>query len=458
MKSVVVIGSGIAGLSTAFFIQRKYGDALRRGDMRLIVLESSDRIGGNIESVHVDGFVFEAGPRGFLSGGYHTLRIAEEAGVLDKVLVSNQAAKKRYLWFDNRLHLLPTNPIAAMTSPLIGFKTVATVLREYWKRNEPVSDQETVADFFTRRFSKGLVDNLLDPVVSGVYAGNVHRLHAASVFENMVRAEREHGSIIRGMMKNRKSAPAPTSYAQFGRRRLLSFEGGLETLIRAVGAVLKPYLQTGVQISEMARNGSSYRIALRSGARDSVVDADTVIACAPAFRTATLVQKLSPELAASLKAVEYAPMIVVGLGYRNYRHPLDGFGFLAARNQRLTMLGSLWNSSIFPSLSPADSTSITVMLGGACVPEVKEWTDEKILTIVKEEISKTLAIRRDADIVKLFRYDRGIPQYNVGYSSLTETIRRHEAALPGFSLLGNYLGGVGMNDCTKNAFDFVERI
>lgn len=457
MKRIVIIGAGIAGLSTAFFLQKKYKAALQNGGMDLTVLESASRPGGHIESVAVDGFTFEAGPRGFLGGGTHTLRMAEDAGVLDQVLVSDDSARRRYLWYSGRLHRLPTNPIGALTSPLIGVRTVATLVREYWKRNEPATSEETLAEFFARRFSKALVDDLLDPVISGIYAGNVHRLHAASIFEKLVLAEREHGSILRGMMKGDGSGKLPNPYPQFGKRTLLTFNGGLETLIKAVAKTLGERIRTGTVITGLEKSANGYTIGCRSHGVNTTLEADTVIACAPAFGTASLVRGLSPGLADDLEKIEYAPIVVVNLGYKSFRHPLNGFGFLAARNQRLAMLGSLWNSSIFPSLTPADSTSLTVMIGGACDPGIRNRPDDEILATVRKEIALTLGIQRSADITKLHRYDRGIPQYNIGYVSTIASIRRQLASWPDFHLMGNYLGGVGVNDCTKNAFEFAER-
>jgi oxygen-dependent protoporphyrinogen oxidase len=302
------------------------------------------------------------------------------------------------------------------------------------------------------------VENLLDPVISGIYAGNVHRLHAESIFENLVRAERDHGSVIRGMMKGGGKKEKHEAYAQFGRRKLLSFDGGLETLITAVGNILRPHAHTGAKITELSRAANGYRISYTRNGSKTMLEADTVIGCAPSLAMATLVRTLSPGLSEDLEKIEYAPIMVAALGYRNYRHPLNGFGFLAARNQQLGILGSLWNSSIFPRLSPEGSTSLTVMIGGACFPEIRSWSDEQILDVVRKEVALTLQIHRSADVVKLFRYERGIPQYNVGYPSVVAGIRRHLEDLPGFFLLGNYLGGVGVNDCTKNAFDFVQRM
>lgn len=457
MKRIVVIGAGIAGLSTAFFLQKKYKEALQNGRMDLTVLESASRPGGHIESVMEDGFVFEAGPRGFLGGGTHTLRMAEEAGVLDQVLVSHDAARQRYLWYGGRLHRLPTNPIGALTSPLIGLGTLTTLVREYWKRNEPAASEETLAEFFTRRFSKKLVDDLLDPVISGIYAGNVHRLRAASIFEKLVQAERQHGSIIRGMMKSGGSGKMPNPYPQFGQRTLLTFHGGLETLIKSVAKILGDRIRTGTVITGLEKSAHGYTIHCRRHDVETTLESDTVIACAPAFGTASLVRRLSPGLAGDLEKIEYAPIVVVSLGYKSFRHPLNGFGFLAARNQNLSMLGSLWNSSIFPSLTPAGGTSLTVMIGGATDPDVRNRPDDEILATVRSEIAQTLGIQRSADITKLHRYERGIPQYNIGYVSTIASIRRHLASWPDFHLMGNYLGGVGVNDCTKNAFEFAER-
>ncbi len=455
MKRIYVIGAGISGLSTAFFLKQRFANHLADGAMELHILEPSSRAGGHIRSVRDDGFVFEAGPRGFLSNGYYTLRLADALGILDQVLVSEAASRKRYLWFGGRLHLLPTNPIGALTSPLIGFRTVGTIVGEYWRRNSPVSQQETLAQFFGRRFSADLVENLLDPVISGIYAGNVHTLQAEAVFESMVMAERRHGSIIRGLMKNRKSDEHQRTYRRFGRRALLTFQGGLETLTQALARDLSRHLRLNAEVLDVQRMGSVYKLKCRVG--DEVIEsqADALIFCSPAFTTARMLRELAPVLAAALDRIPYAPIAVVSLGYRNYAHALDGFGFLAARNQNLTCLGALWNSSIFPSLSPPGSTSITVMLGGAHHRDIAKWPDEQICEIVDREMRLTLGLSRAADVVKLFRYERGIPQYDVGHLAIRSAMQTELAKCPRVYLRGNFVGGIGVNDCTRNAFELV---
>ncbi|MGH9859913.1 MAG: protoporphyrinogen oxidase, partial [Candidatus Acidiferrales bacterium] len=377
--SVLVIGGGISGLACAY--------RLNQLGINVRLLEKQDHVGGVVQSEAMAGFHFDLGPQSFLSSDA-ILRLVAELG-LDSEMVQANPRAPRYIYFNGGLHPAPMSPPAFLKTPLLCGRTKRRILTEPLHKSRPPEADESVAAFARRKFGDDLLSNLLGPFVSGVYAGDPERLSLRSAFPSAHQWELGHGSVIRGAMKAQPGQGRP-------RPVLTSFRGGLQTLMRGLAAALAGRIATGVEVCRVRPiTGSEFEVHTR-GRNGNVAGsrATAVVFATPAYVSSRLLGEISPAAAGAMGRIEYAPVAVVNLGYRreHVAHPLDGFGFLAPRTQGLRILGTIWNSSLFPGRAPQGMVSLTSFLGGATDPALLDLSDDAIVQIAAAENARVLGI------------------------------------------------------------------
>jgi oxygen-dependent protoporphyrinogen oxidase len=450
--SVLIVGGGITGLTTAHRLLEAQPDL----DVRL--LEASPRLGGPMGTEVVDGFVFERGPNGFLDNVPQTLALARALGLGDRLLASAPTAKNRYVLRKGRLHALPTSPLKLLTSPLLSIGgRLRTLCEPFMSRGRPHVD-DSVASFGRRRLGVEATSTFLDPLVTGIYAGDVERVSLQAAFPRLAALEREHGSLIKGMVAKARArrravgsassaAPGPTGGT------LYSLDAGLEELVQALVHRLGDRVQADAAVEVVRPKGGKnqeYEVVLRD---QTVLESPVVVAALPAPRAANLFSSWNHDLANALGEIPYAPVAVVCLGYKrsDVVNPLDGFGFLIPRDQGLRTLGVIWVSSIFPRHAPSQTVSLRILVGGARDPDVVGRSAERLTDLVLGEIGPVLGLQGEPVARRVYRYTQGIPQYNVGHSKRLRRIDGWLRRSPGLFLTGNAYRGVGINDCVAEA-------
>lgn len=443
--SVLVIGGGISGLACAYRLNR------RGIDVRL--LEKQDRVGGVVQSEELAGFHFDLGPQSFLLSAA-MLRLISELGLGSEMVQANPRAP-RFIYCNGALHPAPMLAPALLKTPLLSGRTKRRILAEPLRKSRPPEADESVAAFARRKFGDDLLDNLLAPFVSGVYAGDPERLSFRSAFPSAHQWEVEHGSVIRGAMKSRpkKNEPRPV---------LTSFRGGLQTLMRCLATALAGRIETDVEVCGLRRiAGSEFAVHARD--REGNVkesQAATVVLAAPSYVSARLLGEVSLAAAEALRRIEYAPVAVVNLGYcrSQVAHPLEGFGFLAPRTQGLRILGTIWGSSLFTGRAPQGMVSLTSFLGGATDPALFDLSGDAIVQIAAAENARVLGITGVPVVHRLHRFMHAIPQYNLGHGEILGHIRAALAPHLGLFLTGNYLQGPSIGACVETAFATADQI
>jgi oxygen-dependent protoporphyrinogen oxidase len=451
---VLVIGGGISGLAAAYYLVRD------GGGLEVRLLEAGSRFGGTLGSEAAGGFIFERGPNGFLDNVPETLELARELGLDGDLLSSSEVMKKRYLLKEGRLLPLPARPLELLRSPLLSLRGRLRVLAEPFQPRAAPGEEDSVASFGRRRLGAEATATFLDPLVTGIHAGDVERLSLPSAFPRLARLEKEHGSLFRALWRLRRerrreakrgAPPADGGGGPSGPGgSLRSFRGGLEQLVTALREKLGDRLALDAPVEDLRREGGAFQATCRGG---ESVRADLAVVALPAPRAASLFASSRPGLAQALEAIPYAPVAVVCLGYRREQvaHSLDGFGFLAPRHQRCRTLGMIWTSSIFPEHAPPGTVSLRALVGGARDPAVVDASAEELVALVGRETAPLLGISGEPLAVRVFRYAQGIPQYNVGHARRLERIEAQRRALPGLFLTGNAYRGVGINDCVREA-------
>jgi len=439
---VAVVGGGISGLACAY--------RLFQLGVSVTVLESESQPGGLIGTAEQDGFLFETGPQSF-QGIDSLLDLVRDVGLENHLCQANPRAP-RYVLRRGKLEKIPMSPQAIMTTSLLGAGSRWRVATEALKRTKPPSEEETVAQFVRRKFGHEILEYLVAPFVSGVYAGDPEKLSLRAAFPTLDEWEREHGSILRGAMKSR-----PSKGAAQGPPPLCSLDRGMAMLPKTLAAKLSTSMRTGARVETIARAASGYQVRFAQNGRPETLDADAVVIATPAYIAAHLVESIAPTVARQLSGIAYAAVAVAGTGYHAHQlGELDGFGVLIPRSEKHRTLGIIWNSSLFPDRGGEGRVTLTSFVGGATDPAILEKTDGEILAIVQDDNARILKITGQPIVAALWRHLKALPQYNLGHGHMVESVRESERSIPGLYFAGNYLEGPSIGKCAERGAHVAE--
>jgi len=442
----LVVGGGISGLVCAY--------ALHKAGIDAQLAEASPRPGGVINSVTRDGYLLELGPQSFSSTP--ALReLCVDLGISDQLLQASPNAP-RYVLIDGRLRPVPLSPPAFFIGSLINGSTKWALMRDILGRSVPPDGDESVAAFVRRKFSPQLLDRLVGPFVSGIYAGDPERLSVRSAFPQLYEAEKTAGSIVRGMLRLARSKNGPREHPS-----LQTFREGNETLVRALANKLGSALLTETRVADFScQTDGSFDIRLESRSGTESISTNSLILATPTDVTGKLLSRLDSSFEPPLTSIEYAAVAVVSLGYRkqDVGHSLTGFGFLVPRSAGLRVLGSVWNSSLFPGRAPEGHALLTSFVGGANDPAATKLKPEELAALVHREISTVLSLKSDPVFSNVMIWPRALPQYNLGHGDRLAAISKLCSRLPALSLTGNYLSGPAIGSCVDQAFAIAEEV
>jgi len=441
MKRIIIVGGGLSGLTVAYAL-------MKSPQLEVILLESDRRAGGKIWTDYAEGFLCEKGANGFLDNKPKTLDFCRELGI--EPLRSNENAKKRYIFTGGRLNALPESPGSFIRSDILSWGGKLRLLYELIAPKGP--DDETVAEFIKRRLGREALEKLIDPMVSGVFAGDPYKMSIKSCFPRIKELEQNYGSLIRAMIKLKKERSkekgGKISAAPGG--NLTSFYNGAQTITETIAGKLGERLKLEVVVHGIENIGDLYRVHTSNG----VYESDAVVLASPAIVSAEILKDIDKDLSRSLLKIPYPPLSVVCFGYKKEKigHPLNGFGFLIPHKEERRILGTLWDSSIFPNRAPEGYVLLRTMIGGAQSPELALLDDNKLVSAVFDELKPMLSIKTEPDMIRIYRWDKAIPQYVSGHGERLKTIDERLRSLPGLYLAGNSYRGVGMNDCIENGY------
>ena len=444
---VIVVGAGISGLACAY--------ALKKSGADVLLLESSASPGGMIHSVEDAGFLFETGPQSF-SATTTLNALAQDLGLTNE-LVPAPFGAPRYIFVDGKLKPVPLSPPAFLGSSLLNWSTKFSILREPFQKSFPPEEDESIADFVRRKFSPELLNLLVGPFVSGIYAGDPEKISLRAAFPALYEAEKAAGSIIRGM----KSVTTKGIEPQAKKMTLASFRRGNQSLIKALAVRLGDSLRTDVRVTQIARAASSgFELLADTPSGAAQFRSTKIVLATPTCVAASLLKPLAPAAADALSQIEYAPVAVVSLGYRraDVAHSLNGFGFLVPRSVGLRILGTVWSSSLFPNRAPADHVQVTSFLGGATDPETVSLSDSSLVDLAHRELTAILGLKSRPIVSRVTTYENAIPQYNLGHTARLATVRSVLENIPDVRLVGNYLRGPAIGACIEQAQEVAESI
>ncbi|MBI5668067.1 MAG: protoporphyrinogen oxidase [Chloroflexi bacterium] len=465
-KHVVIIGGGISGLSTAWYLQQTRTTGL---NIRYTVLEQSNRWGGKVLTEQVEGvdgvpFVVEAGPDSFLTQKPWALQLAREVGLADHLLGTNDHQRNVYVLNkgkpvvlpDGVLLIVPTKFTPFALSPLISPLGKLRMGLDLLIPPKKDDDDETLADFVRRRLGSEALDKIAEPLMSGIYNAESERQSILATFPRFRQLERDHGSLIRGMLASRRNH---SSNGHVSKKRLsafMSLQNGTQELITALVNHLDGALRLGVQVRQLApRSDSGYTLTLNNG---ETLNADLVVMTTPAYTSADLVRSFAPVAANQLAAIRYVSTGTVSLAFHeaDIQRPLNGFGVVIPQSEGRPINAITVSSTKFDHRAPEGYALLRVFFGGSRSPESFALDDETLLRVVQDELRTILGIEAVPLFHRIFRWHRANPQYDLDH---LERVSQIEASLPeGLFVTGSAYRGVGMPDCVYQAQQTAQQV
>lgn len=454
MKRVVIVGGGLSGLAAAFRIRQTHPA------YQLTLLEAKPRLGGNIGTDRIDGFTVERGPNGLFDAKPHAVQLCKDLGLGERLIAASEGSRKnRFVYLKGKLHRLPGDPLGLLFNPILSLGGRLRALTEpFRKRPANAPDDESVADFARRRFGREAADVFVDALVTGIHAGDPERLSVAAAFPRLPTFEREHGSVVKGVLraaKARKQAaidrgeqPAP--------QRMWSFREGLQVLIDTLAENLRDVIHTGVSVNGLSVDARAWTVHTD---RD-LMPADVVVLTTPADHQTKLLSPLHARLGELVGGIRYAAVNVAVLGYRDADAPVrpDGFGYIAPQNTKRDVLGVQWCSSTFPNRAPPGHVLWRALCGGVNRPDVAALPDDDLLKVVHREMTVTMGVTGEPVFSRVVRWPRAIPQYELGHPARVAEIMSLGSTFPGLILGGNSYHGVAVNDCCEQAEAITRRV
>ena len=370
MRRVAIIGAGITGLSAAYELQK------RRCAVRLF--ESSPRAGGVIRSEREAGFLCEFGPSSMRLMRPEVEALLEELELSGEIIEADPHRNKRFILRKGKPTAIVASPLGIAASPLLSIPAKFRLAMEPFIARRKSGSDESVADFVRRRFGAEVLEKIADPLITGIYAGDVERLSIRYAFERIWRMEEEHGSVIRGAAREARKRKRRDGSTGF---RIISLREGLESLPKSSRKpALGRSLLTEVELTSI-RKGAQWQLTWRKDGREGSDVFDALVLALPSFRAAEL--PLSRKLAramAFLHSIPYVPIAVLVTGHRreDVTHPLDGHGMLVPQNEKRNILGTIFSSTMFPGRAPRDHVTLTTIVGGAHQPELVDLPSRKL--------------------------------------------------------------------------------
>ncbi|MBA2661394.1 MAG: protoporphyrinogen oxidase [Bradymonadaceae bacterium] len=434
--SIAIIGAGISGLTLAL--------RLKELGHSVCVYEASERVGGPIHTVDFDGFVVEHGPHTLLEKSRSLQRFIDHLGLGPKRLEASPLAKKRYVVRHGQPVALPGGPGAFASTPLFSARAKLRLLAEPFVGKTHDAD-ESLASFVSRRLGQEVLDYAVDPFVAGTYAGDPKKLSVRHAFPMLDDLQAQHGSLFRGLAaralgpKNPERAP----------HKVVSFEGGLSTLINTLEAKLGEDVILRAAATAIAFEENQWQLSYQKKNRTSTHAHDAIVFCMPAHKLAGLDvrgRNAQPIELGRLDAITYSPIALVALGFERARvdHPLDGLGMLVPGVENFRILGTLFTSSMFARRAPLGHVNLTTFVGGARQPHLVDEDEATIVEMVRVDLHRLLGANGTPSFVHVSRYARAIPQYEVGYAGVLAHIDTLEAENDGLFFGGNYRDGIAV--------------
>ncbi|WP_163529672.1 protoporphyrinogen oxidase [Halobacillus ihumii] len=456
-NKVVIIGGGISGLTAAYYLQKEKQQHKLPLDVQLI--EASSHLGGKINTLKQDGYTIERGPDSFLERKKSATRLAKEVGLEDE-LVPNGTGQS-YILVNEKLHKMPQGAVMGIPTrirPFLfsGLFTPAGKIRAAFdlaKSKQQAGDDQSLGLFFRRRLGNQVVENLIEPLLSGIYAGNIDDLSLQATFPHFYELEQDYGSLIKGLRKTRTRPPKKAKKPSMFR----TLQHGLSSLVDATADSLPPgTVRKGLQVDHIEKKQDHYHLLLSDG---TVEKCDAVVIAAPFFAAQRMLSQYAfMDAFKEMKATSVAN-VVMAFDKSAIKKDIDGTGFVVSRNSKFRITACTWTHKKWPHTTPEGKVMLRCYLGKPGDQEVVDLPDEEIVAIALKDLNQTMNITAQPDFSLVTRWHNAMPQYSIGHKQRLQTVEddmRRE--LPGVYLAGGSYKGIGLPDCIDQGEAAVEDV
>jgi oxygen-dependent protoporphyrinogen oxidase len=441
-RKVVILGAGITGLSFAYYLKKFHPSV----DFK--IYESANKAGGVVFSEKQSGCILEWGPRGVRpkGKGREVLELVDDLGLWNRLVFADDKAKKRYLYHDGSLNVLPYSLKSLLTSPYLGlfFKAIVRDLR-----STNYEGDETIASFVDRHFGEEFRSLFFDSIVSGIWAGDVGKMSISATLPFLKRLEQKRGSILKGLVKDKSKSSSYKKYPKdITSKALFSFKNGVQELVDALVDELSDYIAYNAEVTNVDVSGE---VKVMIGG--DVVEVSDIVSTIPAYK---LSGYLKGDLSSLLASISYSPVALHNVIIDKSELSFDGFGFLVPSREKSIVLGMVANTNTFPEHSLTGVSVNTVMMGGARF-SIDELRSRDLYLESTNFLNKVFREKVKISSSELKLVERAIPQYELGH--LEKVKRIEELSGSNLTILGNYMYGVSLIDIISKskevARDFV---
>lgn len=461
---ISIIGAGISGLSAAYYLNRlknKYSS-----DLEISIFEQSSRAGGNIYTNKAGDFVIEEGADSFITSKPWAIQLCKDLGLENQLISTNDKNRKTYVYFDGKLNELPSGFFLMAPSNLEAFEKSQffsesarkRILKEQFIDPKADSEDESLKSFVERRFGNELLKKIAQPLIGGIYTGDPAKLSINAVLPEFVSMEKEFGSVIKGISE--KYGASGISKTESGARYSLfvSFRDGLSTLTEGVVQAM-PHVEIFYNhgISRVVKSDNKW---LLESDEEPIHEADGVILATPSYVSSKLISETDYKLSGLLSKIEYESSVVVTLLFDKTKigDLPKGFGVVIPETEKMNLIACSFSAHKFANRAPKNHDLIRCFLGGAFDHNVLEKNDTEIMKLVMEDLNKIFKIDVEPERSSISRFPNSMPQYNLGYTELLNTINSELGKYTNLALSGNAYGGIGIPDSIKSGNDAAEYI
>lgn len=467
MKKVVIIGGGVAGLGAAYRIKQ----ASEAGaDVEAVLLEKDHVTGGKVKGENPEGYVIDGGPDCFLTQKPAVRRVAAQIGIDGDLLPSDESRKRTWILAGGKLHELPDGVMMMVPTKFWSFATtglftwpgkVRMAMDLVIPKKEP--GDETLASFVRRRLGRECLDRLAEPLVGGVHASDPETMSLAATFPRFLEMEQEHGSLIKGFVAARlKMEKMKREAKKSGRERkstfFTSFKNGMHELPAALTeACGRDSVHTGVRVTELARSGQGWVVKTSDG---ESIACDAVIVATEGYVAAELVGPLSEEVGEALGAIPHTSSATVSLAFdaSTIGIDTDAFGVLVPLAEGRSIMAATYSSTKWPGRAPEGKVLMRGFVGGPHNQEVLEFSDDELVELVMSEFRAILGVKGDPLLKRVYRWERGMPQYTLGHLERVALVDEWVSQTAGIALAGGAYRGVGIPNCIESGEAAAEKV
>ncbi|MDO8446956.1 MAG: protoporphyrinogen oxidase [Deltaproteobacteria bacterium] len=473
MKRVVIIGGGISGLSTALYLKEQ---AQASGhEVEYLLIERGDRLGGNIRTEKLDGFLIEGGPDCFLSEKPWAARLCRHIGLGDQIIPTTEENKGTFVLSNGKLHempeglilMVPTKIMPLITTSLFSWLGKLRMGFEIFIPPKQGREDETLGSFVRRRLGREALDKIAEPLVAGVHAGDPETMSMRASFPKFMEMEEEHGSLIKGMLARMKKAkevqrassgPRPTMF--------MTLNGGLGTMIEAITSRLDASsIRLNTSISGIEEKDGKFLIYLtgnspdstppssppyQGGDRGGVIEADSVILSTPAHVSASFFKDADSALAEKLLSIPYVSTATVTLAFKASDVKLPkSFGFVIPRVEERKIMAATFTSRKFAGRCSDEYVMVRCFVGGSKNESLVDLDDREMVEMVREELKDIIGINAEPVLSRVYRWRKAMPQYTIGHLERVRWIFDRIHKHPGLYLTGSAYHGIGISDSIR---------